>query len=241
MPALATESTLWNDLGKEVQVSYVEVFSPTTVSNTTKKTNKKKKINTSVMKPIREPEEIEQQMVEMLTVTQNEASQDDPLGLNQSIWGETARKYGLDPYIIYAIALVESGKAYGDSSEQLVTPWFWTINSNSHLGAFKLATQQEAEQFLEVMTKRGRKSKVGIDIGIMQVNSRWHGNLVNDIKELLVPKINIDIGASILAKTMASTKDPVLGVGYYHSRTPWRAYQYGKTVLVLAELLKKIK
>jgi soluble lytic murein transglycosylase-like protein len=80
-----------------------------------------------------------------------------------------------------------------------------------------------------------------IDIGLMQVNLRWHGHRVQRAEDLLDPVTNLYVGADILAESIASAPDDLaLGVGRYHSwndRTA--AYRYGRKVLALANLIKR--
>ena len=36
-----------------------------------------------------------------------------------------------------------------------------------------------------------------IDVGLLQVNTRWHGHRVDRLESLLDPKINLGVGAAI--------------------------------------------
>ncbi|MFZ2312010.1 MAG: lytic transglycosylase domain-containing protein, partial [Methylobacter sp.] len=45
-----------------------------------------------------------------------------PSKLQKTLWWQIANRHQLDPYILYAVALIESAK---DSTPNHVTPWPW--------------------------------------------------------------------------------------------------------------------
>jgi hypothetical protein len=80
---------------------------------------------------------------------------------------------------------------------------------------------------------------IAIDVGLMQVNLRWHGHHVS-ATELLDGRRNLEIAADILAEALRSAPgDAELGVGRYHQ---WRdegvARRYGRRVLALLQRLQ---
>ena len=80
-----------------------------------------------------------------------------------------------------------------------------------------------------------------IDIGIMQVNLRWHGHRVADPLTLLEPDSNIRVAAAILREAIDSVPtDLELGVGRYHSSDPSRARAYGRRVLGIYQGLARL-
>jgi len=129
----------------------------------------------------------------------------------------------LDPALLYSVALAESARIVDGLK---VVPWPWTINSPK-TGPRYFKTREEAEAQLRNLIAEGVKN---IDVGMMQINLKYHGDKVEDPLLLLDPEHNLSLGAKILRQAMRTTKDPVLGVGRYHSSEPTRAYSYGYRV-----------
>ncbi|WP_026600574.1 transglycosylase SLT domain-containing protein [Methylomonas sp. 11b] len=149
-------------------------------------------------------------------------------------WGQVARRHRIDPYILYAVALMESRK---NGEQNRVMPWPWAINNAGN--SFIPNSQQEAEVLLNQMLDQGKRN---IDVGIMQVNLRWHGHRVAKPEQLLIPSINIEIGASVLSEAIQSAPDNLAhGIGRYYS---WQnepaAIQYGQKVIALANQIRAI-
>jgi soluble lytic murein transglycosylase-like protein len=147
------------------------------------------------------------------------------LDLAGTHWDRVAKRHGLDPKVMYAVALQESRKTRGSG---LASPWPWTIRSPE--GGRYFASRAEAATELQRLVATYRL--VSIDVGIMQVNLGWHGNTVADPTMLLDPKLNIEVGAGILREALASApKDPELAVGHYNAYTESTARNYGRQVL----------
>lgn len=152
--------------------------------------------------------------------------------LNNTVWWQIARQHQIDPYILYAVALVESRK---NDEQHQVTPWPWAINNAGK--SFIPINQKAAEALLNKMLAEGRHN---VDVGMMQVNLRWHGHRVAKPEHLLDPMINLEIGAELLAKAIRSAPDNIhLGVGRYYS---WKnvpaAVEYGQKVVALADQIR---
>lgn len=153
--------------------------------------------------------------------------------LKQTLWWKVAIERNLDPYILYAVALVESAKA----EHKMAAPWPWALNKNG--SAIMPSTQHEARRILQKALIAGDQ----IDVGLMQVNIRWNGYRVAQPVDLLDPTINIKIGADILSDAIqAEPHDLTLGIGRYHAG--WgrdknaRAYAYGRRVLAIAHRIR---
>lgn len=149
----------------------------------------------------------------------------------RTLWWRTGLDRGIDPYLLYVVALTESARAFND----IVAPWPWALNRKGE--TIYLDDHEAAAAHVRSLLAIGQQS---IDIGLMQVNLRWHGHRVQRAEDLLDPVTNLHVGADILAESIASAPgDLILGVGRYHSwndRTA--AYQYGRKVLALADLIK---
>ncbi|CAM5558612.1 transglycosylase SLT domain-containing protein [Eoetvoesiella caeni] len=148
------------------------------------------------------------------------------LDLSGTIFEKAGKAVGIDPPLIYSIALAES--AYGQGKGRL-SPHPWTLRTKT---ATYADTRIEAEAVLKSYLDSGRKL---VDVGLMQINVRWNGHRVGSPLELLDPYTNVLVGAQILAEAIGSSpKDLELGIGRYHN---WdddaRARNYGARVLAI--------
>ena len=128
--------------------------------------------------------------------------------LEGTVFDTVAARHGLDPLLLYSVALTESVTAVGDGGIQPYPYVFRTLD-----GAHYFADREAAETALRSVLTRTRN----VDVGMMQVNLRHHPQ--RDPLRLLDVQHNLDIAARILKSTLASSPDPVIGVGRYHS---WR-------------------
>jgi len=151
-------------------------------------------------------------------------------GFPGPLWEQAAKAHGVDPLLLYSIALLESGKKKGNR----IGPWPYALHFNEAGVSIHAASLKEARFVLAHVTTEN------VDIGLGQVNYQSHKDKVHRPEDLLDPKINLSVASRILAEAQSSTLDPVLGVGRYHSRTPWRARAYGKKVLAIYRALKKV-
>lgn len=145
------------------------------------------------------------------------------LDLEGTLWDRAARSQNVDPLMLYAIALTESGRPEGHGQ---IKPWPWALNVEGR--AVFAASREEAAELL--VTYRN----MSVDIGLLQVNTRWHGHRVDTIEALLDPETNLTVGAAILQEALsAAPGDLTGGIGRYHSARPERAKAYARTVLSL--------
>lgn len=134
---------------------------------------------------------------------------------------------GLDPLLLYSVSLAES--AYGIGEKGKIAPHAWTLRASK---AHYSKTKDEAEATLQSYIDAGTTL---VDIGLMQVNLRWHGQRVTNPSDLLDPITNVRVAADILSEAINSAKgDITLGIGRYHH---WgdedRARNYGERVLAI--------
>ncbi|MEA3413574.1 MAG: lytic transglycosylase domain-containing protein [Pseudomonadota bacterium] len=159
------------------------------------------------------------------------AANDAPL-LQGTLWESVGRGHRIDPYLLYSVALVESRR---HRTSDLVSPWPWTLNSPG--GPRYFDSRREAENALATMLSS--HPDLSVDIGLMQINTLYHGHRVDDLQQLLDPETNLRIGTAILREAMTSAPDrPRLGVGRYHSWTPDRAREYGARVWDIYERIR---
>ena len=139
------------------------------------------------------------------------------LDLSDTPFESVARRHQLDPLLLYAVALCESG--YGGARG--VRPWAWALRSSR--GSVYGKDRAEAEQVLSEWLRDGL---LNVDIGLAQVNLRWHGHRVRQPADLLNPTTNLSVSANILQDAIASAPDDLaLGIARYHS---WVDHEKGE-------------
>lgn len=149
----------------------------------------------------------------------------------QSLWAQVGRQAGVDPLLLYSIALVESRSLHPDG-QVAPTPWLFRVNDHLVLG-----DRHHVQLQMALASQFGSAVQ---DVGIMQVYYPMHRDAVRDPLALLDPHTNISVAAQILREGMRETRDPVLGVGYYHSHTPALARDYGTAVMTVYQRLKHL-
>jgi hypothetical protein len=170
----------------------------------------------------------------VITPVSSKISNHFPAKLQNTLWWKVAIHHQLDPYILYAVALVESAKG---NPLNHVTPWPWAINKSGK--SIIPASQQEARALLNKILAEGGRN---IDVGLMQINLHWHGHRVGKPEQLLNPVTNLQIGALVLAKAIQSAPhDLVMGIGRYHSwQNTVAAVSYGRRVLAVANQIRAV-
>lgn len=154
-----------------------------------------------------------------------------------TLWQDIAQKKSLDPYELYAIALVESRRVWTDGQ---VRPWLYTlmIQGEKNASVF-MPDKKSAETLLELLLNNGINN---VDVCCMQINLATHMHRVDDPTKLFEMKNCIEVGADILAEALKSTNDRELALGRYHH---WKyekiSRAYGKKITVLAASLRKVK
>jgi hypothetical protein len=155
------------------------------------------------------------------------------IGLSNPVWSEDAVPSGyrlvasekkIPDSIFYAVALAESGRTL--PADRVRRPWPWTLNVAGD--GYYYSTRIEAWQALQKWMDQGKRS---IDIGLMQVNWRYHRKRLGDPWQALDPYHNLRVGADILQDCYASERDWWASVGCYHAPSnPERAARYRRRV-----------
>ncbi len=146
------------------------------------------------------------------------------------IWKQAAKTRGVDPVLLYSVALYESGRRGGRNH---LGPWPYALHFNKADVSIYASSRKEAQFVLAHVTTEN------VDIGLGQVNYKSHKEKVSGPEDLLDPRINLTVASQILAEALNSTPDFELGVGRYHSWKEWRARAYGRKVLVIYQALKE--
>lgn len=71
-----------------------------------------------------------------------------------------------------------------------------------------------------------------IDIGLMQVNYRWHGEKFVDIKEMLHPRTNIEYAGKLLASLYKQHGNWHKAIRYYHSANSIHHRKYSRKITI---------
>ena len=71
-----------------------------------------------------------------------------------------------------------------------------------------------------------------IDIGIAQINYRWHGDNFKNIEEMINPVTNIEYAAKLLSSLFKQHKTWHKALRYYHSATPYHHRKYSRKVVI---------
>jgi len=149
--------------------------------------------------------------------------------LDNSVWGSAAKVAGLDVSTFYGIAVQESGMRWADGSFR---PWPWTLSLNEGSRRVKKGPRHYASKAAAVAALRGfvRDGITNIDVGLMQVNLRWHGHRVHyDLNVLLEPTANIMAAASYLGEIEANSSQEKLSA-YHAPKKPVRGNAYANRV-----------
>ena len=136
-----------------------------------------------------------------------------------------AASRGIPASVLYAVALTESGKQV--DQREGYRPWPWTLNVAGR--GYYFTSRLDAWRALTGWLEAGKRS---IDIGLMQVNWRYHQDRLGTPWQALEPYHNLRVGAEILQACYQSRQDWWASVGCYHApMNPQRADQYRRRVV----------
>lgn len=157
-----------------------------------------------------------------------------PSFLAGTLFEQVGREMEIAPELLYAVALCES--AFNPTSTREVGPFPWVLRTPTKPIYAKNRT--EAEALLSALLKKTRS----VDVGMMQINVRWHGHRVDDPLQLLDPVTNLRVGASILNELFHRyPNDAIRALGKYHSSSEERSRRYGLTVWRVFTTIKNNK
>lgn len=133
--------------------------------------------------------------------------------LENSVFGQAGRKHSIDPYLIYAVALVESAYA-GKVEKGFVSPHLYAVRSGK--GASYPSNKTEASSVLRSHINEAKSLKE-VDVCLMQVNLGWNGHRVSNYENLFDLEVCVDAGAAILKENLQSTNDLYEAIGRYNT------------------------
>jgi hypothetical protein len=142
----------------------------------------------------------------------------------------------VDPYLLYAVLIVESGMDL--NGDRVIAPHPFTIRYGNGVvkrlsSAHDLRTEGERAS--------GEFPHWTIDVGWGQINRKWQARYFekNSPLDPYDPADNIRIAARVLRDAIASTDDKILGLGRYNTwADEGTARWYGTRVDYLARILR---
>ena len=133
-------------------------------------------------------------------------------------------KYGKEfnlPYkLLTSISLVESGLKKNDK----FVSWPWTLNVSGKSKFF-----ETKEQALDYLIKNIKKNK-NIDVGCMQISTKYHINEFKNLNNILDPNHNVKYAAKFLKSLYKKNKRWNEAISRYHSSEPQKKEKYLKKV-----------
>ncbi len=127
-----------------------------------------------------------------------------------SYYKRAAHNLDIPPEVLFAVAIQESRPPTG-TIRGVTQPWPWTLNCSGR--PYYLNTRDQAYSYLLLLTDAG----ISCDIGIMQINWKWHKQRFSSLGDALDPYINITTGAKILSEQYTISRSWKGAVGGYHS------------------------
>ncbi len=155
----------------------------------------------------------------IISTNVSSANTPDSFTLDGSLFETVGNKYNIDPLLLYSIAIAESATGVGNGN---IGPTPLVLRSKDGPVFFKDKKTAEIE-----LTKILQTTNL-VDVGLMQINLHYHPQ--ENPLDLLDPYHNLSEAARYLKTTLASTTDPVLGVGLYHSWDNNKANWYGHRI-----------
>ena len=121
-----------------------------------------------------------------------------------------ARQYGVDPWLLYGVALQESQLKFG--ARTLPYPWTLCVRGRG----LRYGNYQET---LAALKRFVGERVTNVDCGAMQVNWHWHHDKLGSFERALDPYPNLDVGARILRGHYDTHRDWRRAVALYHTGT----------------------
>jgi hypothetical protein len=145
---------------------------------------------------------------------------------------ELSGKTGVPADVLYALAVQETNTKMNDKTAR---PWPYTINVGGKGDRYSSYSAMIAAA--KDILASGRRS---FDVGLFQVNWRWHSHRVDSLEQLGVPMNNGIIAAQILVEQYNIHKNWVVAAGRYHNPNNNNGYadKYSKQFL---DKLKRIQ
>lgn len=123
------------------------------------------------------------------------------------LYQQISRQFHVPARYVFCIALQESQK----QTHGRLLPWPWTLNI-AGTGQFYPTRQAALKGLRQALTT----TKL-VDVGLMQVNVKYHGHRFKRIEDMLDPVLNLQMGAQILRENYTRFLSWDTAIGKYHS------------------------
>ena len=127
----------------------------------------------------------------------------------------TEKEYNIPSGLLLAIAKIESN----------LESYALNINGRSMLFQDKDTALKTIHQSLEA-------GITNIDIGVAQVNYKWHRHNFSKLEDMLSPKSNIEYAAKLLSKLKQQYGDWHTAIRRYHSASPYHYRKYSRKIVL---------
>lgn len=131
--------------------------------------------------------------------------------------------HGLPDGILQSISIVEASRIQPDGTYKA---WPWTLND-----AGKGLFFDDAQQVMDYLDANMSHPDTSIDIGCMQINTKWHGAFFETLDEMLDPSSNVSYAASFLSDLYHAHGNWDDAIRHYHSSEPKRNGPYLERVM----------
>jgi hypothetical protein len=157
-------------------------------------------------------------------------AEDDPdAALCEAAIVNGARRGGVPPRVLHAVALTETGR----KSNGRIRPYPWAINREGKGYWFK--SREEAITFARESVAANRPS---FDVGCVQINYRWHGHAFPSLEDMFNPEWTATYAAQFLRTLYEERGSWSEAAGAYHSLSPDLAAIYRERFdRILADLV----
>ena len=102
-----------------------------------------------------------------------------------------------------------------------------TFGINASGRSIYLKSLSEAKQIVQ---KKLNAGVTNIDLGLMQLNWRWHGSAFANIEEMLQPEKNIEYAAKLLQSLYLQHGNWQAAIRHYHSNKEQYNRKYSRKV-----------
>lgn len=137
-------------------------------------------------------------------------------------------QHGIPKGLLQSISRVEAGRKTVTGE---FMPWAWTLNDRGE-GLF-FDSREAALKHLEAAVAAGDHS---VDVGCMQVNTKWHMGGFHELADMLDPVQNADYAAGFLLDLHEAHQSWDDAVKHYHSAEPEKHMVYHRRVLAELEM-----
>lgn len=124
------------------------------------------------------------------------------------------QQYNIPQGLLHSIAQVESQ----------VNPYAINVEGRAIISSSKVAA-------LKTIERHRSLGVTNIDIGVMQINYRWHGKEFRSVEEMLEVNNNIEYAAKLLTSLYKEHGSWHKATRLYHSATPKYHKQYSKKII----------